>query len=477
MQHIVRSTLFYESGEIKISMTELLRICFIACALTTCAYQLSAQLVLETVLRDLGTLTRADERFADFQIRNTGSTDEIIFRVEAGRNTVVKMSSKTVAAGATETIRIQYNPKMEGPFNIEARVFASAWQSPRTAVLRGEALFADSGIPCPDFSDVPGGALREFHVSLRDPDMKPAAGAVLRIFSEGREVARTRTDEYGEASESLMPGRYLIVAEIKGMSADTALYTSAVKDHVLLLLDRPLPETMLPPEAPAEDETALAVEQEPDAPRDTVQPTPADVAEINSPAQGGNEPMPLSKFKQSNVVFLVDVSASMKHQSRMDLLKIAMTDLLDVLRDVDRFTLISYASETSTLIEATEVLDRKQCSDAIAALHPRGSTEGAKAIDMAGRTARKYFLPEGNNQIILATDGAFNEGARKASRLVKKYLRRDIQTSVLCIRCGNYTTEEMSGLAESGKGSFVPIERAEDAGHRLISEIKRSALR
>lgn len=452
-----------------------------AAVLATCTMQLSAQLVLETSLRDLGTLTRADERFADYQIRNTGITDEIIFRVEAGRNTVVKMSSKTIAAGATETIRLQYNPEKAGPFNIEARIFASAWQSPRTAVLRGEALFADTGIPCPDFSDVPGGALRAFHISLRDPDMKPAAGALVRIFREGREVAQTRTDERGEASESLMPGRYLIVAEIDGVSLDTAIYASVVNDHVLLLLDRALPKKVRPPELPAAEETALANEPEPveSRPARPARPDPpAKVTDVSEATPAGdNELMPLSKFKQSNVVFLVDVSTSMKHQSRMDLLKIAMTDLLDVLRDVDRFTLISYASETNTLIDATEVLDRAQCADAIAALHPRGSTEGAKAIDKAGKAARKHFLPEGNNQIILATDGAFNEGARKAEKLVKKYRRSDIATSVLCIRCGQFTTKEMTGLAEAGEGTFIPIESADDAGDRLISEIKRSALR
>lgn len=462
-------------------MTELLRMFITAAVLATCTMQLSAQLVLETSLRDLGTLTRADERFADYQIRNTGITDEIIFRVEAGRNTVVKMSSKTIAAGATETIRLQYNPEKAGPFNIEARIFASAWQSPRTAVLRGEALFADTGIPCPDFSDVPGGALRAFHISLRDPDMKPAAGALVRIFREGREVAQTRTDERGEASESLMPGRYLIVAEIDGVSLDTALYASVVNDHVLLLLDRALPKKVRPPELPAAEETALANEPEPveSHPARPARPgPPAKVTDVSEATPAGdNELMPLSKFKQSNVVFLVDVSTSMKHQSRMDLLKIAMTDLLDVLRDVDRFTLISYASETNTLIDATEVLDRAQCADAIAALHPRGSTEGAKAIDKAGKAARKHFLPEGNNQIILATDGAFNEGARKAEKLVKKYRRSDIATSVLCIRCGQFTTKEMTGLAEAGEGTFIPIESADDAGDRLISEIKRSALR
>src|SRR5690606_13808929 len=131
---------------------------------------------------------------------------------------------------------------------------------------------------------------------------------------------------------------------------------------------------------------------------------------ISVPAEDENSVLPISAFKPNNLVFLVDVSTSMKKDGKLDLLKIAMVELLDVLRPVDRFSLISYSSETNVLMETESNLDRDACIAAILALEPGGGTQGAKAINKAGSVAMSHFVESGNNQIILATDGAFSQG-------------------------------------------------------------------
>jgi Ca-activated chloride channel family protein len=145
------------------------------------------------------------------------------------------------------------------------------------------------------------------------------------------------------------------------------------------------------------------------------------------------------------------------------------------MRPTDRFTLISYASETSLIIETTDNLDKESCARAIAALEAGGNTAGAKAIDAAGSKAVRFFLPDGNNQIILATDGSFNEGHGQALKLTSRYKRKGVHTSVLGIKCGKYTTAAMTELADVGGGRFIPIESTNDAGARLINEIKISS--
>lgn len=453
----------------------------VAIASTCLPLLLLGQLTLEKPLHDFGVLARADEPYADFTINNTGGKDEIIFRVEAPKNVEVKMSSKTVAAGARESIRLHYTPAQAGPFDIEARIFASAWAEPRYVRLRGEATFAGSNMPCPDFSTAPAGQSKPFHLSLRDEAMQPVANASIVVYQLGRAIQELRTDVNGELSTALPTGRYFIAAKVGDLEVDTAIYASAVRDHVLLRIPGDLAEIRasepeMSPVTIAErtDDNEIVEYQEsiaPDPKREGAPPV------IEKPVTGDNPLMPLELYKQNNVVFLVDVSTSMKQQGRLDLLKIAMTDLLQAMRDSDRFTLISYASGTEVLIDAGANLDRAQCAQAIMALEAAGNTQGAKAIEKAGKSARQHLLPEGNNQIILATDGAFNEGASKASKLVNKYRRFGINTSVLCIRCGKFATEEMQGLAAEGQGRFVPIEGAGDAGQRLIDEIKTSALR
>lgn len=426
------------------------------------------QLVLGSASKDFGEFGAFDERFADFEITNTGTRDEIIFRVEVDKHTSVRMSAKTVAPGKTETVRLQYNPPQEGPFRTEAKIFASAWQSPRSVTLTGNALFAETGVPCPDFSEVPSGALRTFTLALRDAHHRPLSGVDVQFYKNGKRGPQLTADSRGELRTELQPGRWLIALRGKGIAADTAVYTSATLDRLLWVIKTEITPEEGPEPMPEEDRTAEI--------RPEMQPADSRSADTQ-PQAGDSEIMPLSRFKQSNVVFLVDVSTSMKQRGRMDLLKVAMIDLLEVLRDADRLSLITYASETHTLIRASEALDREACAAAISALQPGGSTAGAKAVDTAGKTARKHFLPEGNNQIILATDGAFNEGAKQARRLARKHLRKGVNLSVLCIRCGSFTEKEMRGLAEAGNGEFIAVDEIDDAGARLISEVKRSALR
>jgi Ca-activated chloride channel family protein len=441
-----------------------------------------AQLQLLQNSHDYGTLTRADERFVDFSILNSGAKPEVIFRVECPREVEVIMSAKTIAPGATETIRLHYNPAVEGPFDLKASVYASAWAEPHTIRLRGLATFAQGNIPCPDFSAAPAGSLREFHISLRSADTEPIEGAQVKIYRNGKPLTQLWSDENGELSTALLPGRYFISASWRGAEVDTAVYTSGTKGHVLLVFNTtgrvtpPAELLKVEPDTLSRNPST----QKPKKERPTRIPDSLSTPQpVSRPVvlEGDNELMPYSKFKQNNVVFLVDVSTSMKQKGKLDLLKIAMTDLLQVLRGADRLTLVSYATNTTVHLEAGAQLDVAKVAEAIMALEAGGSTEGARAIDKAGRTVQKLFLPEGNNQIILATDGAFNEGAKQAVKFVNKYRRRGIHTSVLCIRCGSFATKEMAELAKEGQGRFVPIESASDAGQRLIDEIKTSALR
>ena len=161
----------------------------------------------------------------------------------------------------------------------------------------------------------------------------------------------------------------------------------------------------------------------------------------------------------------------------MDLLKIAMVELLDILRPYDKFSLITYAGGTDVIMEATQNLDKDACIEAILSLEPKGSTEGAKAINKAGQIALKHFVENGNNQIILATDGAFTRGVDQALKYVSKYDRKNVHLSVLGIKCGSFTTKQMTTLVDRGRGRYIPVDEAADAGEKLIEEVKKSSVR
>ncbi|MCZ4410421.1 VWA domain-containing protein [Cryomorphaceae bacterium 1068] len=426
------------------------------------------QVNLVTSQMDFGLLTRADENFADFGIQNNSEKPVIIFRVEVPKNVDVTFSAKTIEPGKTEYVRLRYNPNKEGAFKEEFDVFTSAWVVPQQITLKGESTYAaDRFVPCPDFSDNPVGSLRPFSVTARTMRNIPLVETQVQVFKDGEPVGKYFTDINGELDLNLPLGRYYFA--LSGL--DTSIFVNATNDHLVAFLDIDQKEEVRPtPIAPRTVATS-------DTPE-----TPATPEVVSSQPGLDNIPveedlvLPLSKFKPNNLVFLVDVSTSMKHNGKLDLLKVAMINLVDVLRDVDRFTLISYATDAGVIIKTESNLDKEACKLAIKGLTAGGKTEGTKAINRAGQAAMDFFIDGGNNQIILATDGAFNEGADKAQKLSAKYKRKGVVTSVLGIKCGKYTTKEMKELADKAGGNFVALDGIEDADEKLLDEVKlRSA--
>jgi len=410
---------------------------------------------------DFGTLTRADENFADFGIENQSEKSVIIFRVEVPKYVDATFSEKIIEPGDTAFIRLRYNPPKKGVFKEKFDVFTSAWASPQKITVKGESTFAaDRFIPCPDFSDDPAGSLRPFSVSARSMQNIPLAEAEVRVFKDGEEKGKFYTDENGELDLSLPLGRYYFA--LTGL--DTSIFVNATNDHLVAFLNVDQQEVIPPhPEM-------TPVPPDPEPVLEEVQTTSYDEVENE------NNVLPLSKFKPNNLVFLVDVSTSMKHNGKLDLLKVAMINLVDVLRDVDNFTLISYATDAGVILKTESNLDKEACKTAIKGLTAGGKTEGAKALNRAGQAALDFYIEEGNNQIILATDGAFNEGAKKAQNLSAKYKRKGVVTSVVGIKCGKYTTKEMKELAEKGGGNFVALNGIDDADDKILDEVKlRSA--
>lgn len=436
--------------------------------------------------KDFGILRRADPNWVDFEIRNSGIKDAVIFRVEGPKNTDIKLSAKTVKAGTSEFIRVAVSPKEEGKFNINLEVHASAWAEPATIRLKGESTFAASSlIPCPDFGSNAASNDNEFNISVRELIQNiPLNNAEIAVYKDGRKIDVLSTNQHGEVSAQLPYGRYFFSIVHEGFQMDTALYVNAVNSHLLAMLESreiEYEDVIKEVEVETIEEEEIALEEEIEIP---IEPIPAippveeeTISEIPVPVEPENSVLPLSAFKPNNLVFLVDVSTSMKKDGKLDLLKIAMVELLDVLRPVDRFSLISYSSETNVIIETESNLDREACIEAILALEPGGGTAGAKAINKAGSVAMSHFVNGGNNQIILATDGAFNQGVDKALNYASKYRRRNVQLSVLGIKCGPFTTKQMNQLVEEGGGRFVAINQASDAGNQLIEEIKKSSIR
>lgn len=176
----------------------------------------------------------------------------------------------------------------------------------------------------------------------------------------------------------------------------------------------------------------------------------------------------------SNLVFLLDVSGSMMSENKLPLVKEAFLLLVENLRPNDRISIVTYAGSDSVVLEGATGDEKLVISQAIQDLEAGGSTAGSKGIKTAYQIARKYFIKDGNNRVILATDGDFNVGVSSEGelvRLIEKERDKGIFLSVLGFGTGNIKDNKMEALADNGNGNYAYIDTILEARKVLVEEM------
>jgi Ca-activated chloride channel family protein len=175
----------------------------------------------------------------------------------------------------------------------------------------------------------------------------------------------------------------------------------------------------------------------------------------------------------SNLVFLVDVSGSMNAPNKLPLLKSAFRLLVNELRPQDRVAMVVYAGAAGLVLESTPGSQKTMILEAMDKLQAGGSTAGGAGLKLAYKTAEEHLLEEGNNRIILATDGDFNIGQSsyaEMERLIEQKREKGIFITVLGFGMGNYKDSKMETIADKGNGNYAYIDNVQEANKVLVSE-------
>lgn len=183
--------------------------------------------------------------------------------------------------------------------------------------------------------------------------------------------------------------------------------------------------------------------------------------------------MPTAQLPASNLVFLLDVSGSMYDYNKLPLLKESLNMLVDNLRPADKVAIVVYAGAAGEVLPATSGADKQRIKDVLDQLEAGGSTAGGEGIQLAYEIARKNFVENGNNRVILATDGDFNVGASSDAelvRLIEKERESGVFLTVLGFGMGNYKDNKMQQLADKGNGNHAYIDNINEARKVLVNE-------
>ncbi|MBR2529149.1 MAG: von Willebrand factor type A domain-containing protein [Blautia sp.] len=186
------------------------------------------------------------------------------------------------------------------------------------------------------------------------------------------------------------------------------------------------------------------------------------------------EDIDLSEAPAENLTFLLDVSGSMADEDKLPLVQKAFGQLIDQLDEDDTVSLVTYANGVEVLLDGVSGSDKTQIRKAIDSLEAAGGTYGEGGIQKAYALAEANYKEDGNNRILLATDGDLNIGISEPEELEKLITQKKesgIYLSVLGFGYGNIRDDNMERLADCGNGNYSYIDSLLEARKVLVEEM------
>ena len=183
--------------------------------------------------------------------------------------------------------------------------------------------------------------------------------------------------------------------------------------------------------------------------------------------------IPTDNLPASNLVFLIDVSGSMSSPNKLPLVKASMKMLVDQLREQDKVAMVVYAGSAGLVLPPTSGDNKTKIKEAIDNLEAGGSTAGGAGIKLAYKMAKENFVKNGNNRVILCSDGDFNVGESSddaLERMIEQERKSGVFLTILGYGMGNYQDAKMQKLADKGNGNHAYIDGISEAKKVLVNE-------
>ncbi len=189
--------------------------------------------------------------------------------------------------------------------------------------------------------------------------------------------------------------------------------------------------------------------------------------------QGKN--LDYKNLSASNLVFLIDASGSMEDANKLPLLRSSLKMLLGEMNEKDRISIVAYAGAAGLVLPSTSVKEKTKILNALENVSAGGSTAGGAGITLAYKIAQENFIKNGNNRVILCTDGDFNVGVNSADELVKLIETKrnnDIFLTVCGFGMGNYKDHQMEELSNAGNGNYFYIDNIQEAKKVFVTQMR-----
>jgi Ca-activated chloride channel family protein len=453
-----------------------------------------SQLNFERVKIDFGSISSTSERFTDIKVSNKGSKKEYLLSVKKPPNVVYLVNGQFIEKDSSLIIRLQVNPQKKGRFNYEVQVYTSDKDDPTIIKLTGN-LIEDIVNPsnflqaCPDFNSNPTAKNPtdfELTVITIDKTTKQLLeSSSVTILQNGLPKGIYTTNKKGEIKQKTPLGfTYFYVTHSSYEAKEIGAYVNFNRNKIIIELE-PKKDELIPitktenseknqPYNKIESDTIKKIEQKLESQL---------ALEIqNQPKIESNNLKKLEEldpsnfedayFKPVNVTFVLDISASMQAGEKMELMKFSLYQIIDMLRKQDKIAIVTYSTETIVELQSTSGIEKEKIKKIVENLKAGGLTAGGSGIKLGYKQTLNSKIPEGVNQIIVITDGAFNRNSDDYKSHIEKYKKLGINMSVVGVLNSEIDRKAMEKVAELGGGRYVPIHKLSDALNNLKQEIR-----
>lgn len=417
--------------------------------LMLCPFWLFSQSYFSQTDFDLGEIDQLNEDVIDLNLSNQTDEDIYLLRIEANPRVTIKYTSKSLRKGSAQLLRLKLNPTKTGKFKERVNVYLSNNKEAVALTIKGDVkgIPKNSKTACPDFS---GGQKAQMnHQLFKQQQNGERSDFFIQITAfEEKLEPKTTIAQQGENPRERLPRQK--VEKVRKTPEERRNSPSVLE---ILFGNQDSSSTAREVETEKTDETTLNQKEEP-----------------------ANPDLLSEEFKPNNVVFLIDASTSMREDEKMDLLKLAMIQLLEPLRSIDYLSIVTYSGEAKVLMSPTSGIQKQEIQKSIENIVADGSTQATKGIKRAIQLGNSNFIEGGNNQIILATDGAFDIGERNESlrRKIKNTSKQGLRISVLGIKNAKWTNKSLKEIVELGQGNYLKINSHKDVT-KVLEEVKKQS--
>lgn len=429
---------------------------------------------LQSLTYDFGRVKDWNNEEAVFQFTNTSEVEQEFLLVAYRPDVKVWFDDVVLQPGQTTNIHVLYYTEEFGSFSKSVNVFLSYELEPLTLTITGNirSFHPNALTYCPVMTEDRTHEIGFQHVIKVVDDISREG-----IGDFSYEVNSSRREQEGISRsptlklEPMTPDLYRIEIDKDGyILKDTLVYINRMSLETVIPLIK-IQEELLAANEP-ENTDSLSVMTE------LVKDSLPSVFDTSSLIDGYLNP---DVFQYNHIVFVIDVSTSMAKNEKLSLLKFAMVELVKVLRPEDKVSILTYSNRVNVLLEGVSGDNKNVLIDAILGLEAKGQSYGSEALAQAYDLAQRRSIPEGNNEIILASDGIFNSPGFSKKKEYRKawYMEKRHGIKLTSIAFGNShaAISFMSTLSERGGGSFLRVENDAEASVVLVHNLMEHSRR